>query len=137
MADFVISAPDAATFAAAAAAMGFADAQGNVITQGRIPGDTDSLASYFINIVGTVEQPTGATTTDANGNAVPVMAAVPGCWARLRINGDNPFARGLIAIPASLTVYSLVALPDGSAPFWSSDGVTKAPDYLSNIGDIS
>ena len=137
MADFVIEAPDAATFAAAAQAMGFADTQGTIITQGRIPGNPDPMASYFFNLVGVVEQPTGAMTTDGQGNTVPVMAAIAGHWSRLRINGDNPFTRGLIAVPSSLTVYALVTPADGSAAFWSADGVTPAPAYVATIGVIA
>jgi hypothetical protein len=117
MADFVISAPDAATFVAAAAAMGFSDGQGGIIAQGRIPGDSDPLASYFFNFVGAIP--------DASG-----------VWSRLRINGDNPFTRGLIVIPASLIVYSLVTSPDGSAAFWAADG-TPAPEFVANVGVIA
>jgi hypothetical protein len=66
------------------------------------------------------------------------MAAVPGFWTRLRINGLNPVARGLMTIPATLTIYTLVTLADGSASYWSTDaGVTHAPTYLSNIGNIA
>ena len=138
MADFILCAPNEAALVAAAVAMGFADALGNIITQGRIPGDSDPHASYFLNVVGEVEQPTGETTTDAQGNSVPVMAVVPGWWARIRVNGLNPFASGLIAIPPSLTVYALVTLPDGSPTYWSADGgVTPAPDYVAGIGVIA
>jgi hypothetical protein len=60
-----------------------------------------------------------------------------GYWARLRINGNNPFASGLLTIPPTPTVYSLVTPTDGSALFWSSDGVTPAPGYVVGAGVIA
>jgi hypothetical protein len=120
--DFVINSTDAPTLQAAAQAMGFWSTQansgaGDFIRQGHIPGDADPLSSYFLNIVG----------------AVP---GVPGYWTRLRINGSNPFAAGLLTIPPTLTVYSLVEPADGSSSFWSSDGVTPAP-AVASIGVIA
>ena len=138
MSDFIIESPDAPTLQAAAVTLGFWNATtGSFITQGHIPGDPDPLSSFFLNVVGTVYEPTGATTTDSFGNTVPVMAAIPGVWARLRINGSNPFTAGLLTIPSTLTVYQLVTPTDGSAPFWSSDGVTAAPAYVGSIGVIA
>ena len=138
MSDFIISSPDAPTLQAAAVTLGFWNATtGSFITQGHIPSDPDPLSSFFLNIVGTVYEPTGATTTDSFNNVVPVMAAIPGVWARLRINGSNVFQTGVLQIPTTLTIYNLVTPTDGSAPFWSSDGVTPAPSYVGYIGVIA
>jgi hypothetical protein len=107
MSDFVIDSTDLPTLQAAAVAMGFwSAAASGFITQGPIPGDPNPMASYFLNIVGVVYVE-GVTQ--------------PGCWSRLRINGDNPFASGLIAIPGTLTVYPPVK--------YLSDGVTIDPSY--------
>ena len=67
---------------------------------------------------------------------VPRMSDL--AYVNSRVNGLNPFASGLIAIPPSLTVYALVTLPDGSPSYWSADGgVTPAPDYVAGIGVIA
>jgi len=122
--DFVIQSPDLATLQADAQSMGFYDAtSGEFLTQGRIPGDDDPYSSYFLNIVGTVTDTTGA--------------AQPGIWGRLRINGSNPFASGLLTTPASLTVYALVTPSNGGAPFWASDGATPAPAFVAAVGVIA
>ena len=42
------------------------------------------LVEGDIAIIGTISEPTGATTTDEEGNEVPVFAAVPGYHANLR-----------------------------------------------------
>lgn len=142
MSDFLVDSTDLPTLIAAATAMGFyhaasAGVTAGFVAQGRIPGDPDPHASFFLNVVGQHFEPTGATTTDGMGNTVPVMAAVPGYWARLRINGLDPIARGLMTVPATLTVYKLVTPLDGSAAYWSSDGVTPGQAYLNNIGNIA
>ena len=142
MSDFLIDSTDLQTLIAAATTMGFyhaakAGVAAGFIAQGPIPGDPDPHASFFLNVVGQHFEPTGATTTDAQGNVVPVMAAVPGFWVRLRLNGLNPVDRGLLTVPPTLTVYKLVTPGDGSASFWSSDGTTHAPAYLANIGVIA
>ena len=119
MVDFVVSAVDLPTLQDAAQALGFWDATNNAfVAQGRIPGDDDPLSSYFLNIVGGIPD-------------------APGYWARLRLNGSNPFASGLLSIPSSLTVYSLVQHADGSAAFWTADGVTPAPIYVGGVGVIA
>ena len=117
MVDFVINSGDLATLRSAAQSSGFWSGDA-IATQGRIPGDNDPNASYFLNIVGEV-------------------ADAPGVWARLRINGLNPFTSGILTIPPTLTVYSLMTPTDGSPPFWTSDGVTPAPAYVANIGVIA
>jgi len=119
MSEFIINAADAPTLDTLAQGMGFWDSANNqIVTQGPVPGDTNPMASYFLNIVGLIPQ-------------------APGYWARLRINGLNPFASGLLAIPTGITIYSLVQPTDGSAPLWSVDGVTPAPDYVAGIGVIA
>ena len=142
MSDFLIDSTDLPTLIAAAALMGFyraakAGVAAGFIAQGQIPGDPDPHASFFLNVVGQHFEPTGVTTTDAQGNVVPVMAAVPGFWTRIRINGLNPIERGLLTVPPTLTVYRLTVPQDGSASFWSCDGITHGPDYLARIGCIA
>jgi hypothetical protein len=114
--DFVIDSTDAPTLQALAQAMGFWDAAANsgagaFKTQGPILGDPNPQASYFLNVVGTV-------------------AGQPGYWSRLRINGLNPFASGLLTVPVGLTVYP----PEK----FLADGVTLDPNYTQPaIGDIA
>ena len=112
MTDFVVQAPDALTLQALAQSMDFWDAtSGTFITQGPVPGDPNPQASYFLNVVGTV-------------------AGQPGYWSRLRINGLNPFASGLLTVPVGLTVYP----PEK----FLADGVTLYPNYTQPaIGDIA
>ena len=103
MADFVIQAPDAPTLQALAQGMGFWDATNSTfITQGPAPGDPNPQASYFLNVVGVVDGQTGY-------------------WARLRINGLNPFASGLLAVPAGITIYPEME--------YEADGVTPVAGY--------
>lgn len=116
MTDFVINSTDAPTLQALAEAMGFWNAAANggagaFITQGPVPGDPNPQASYFLNVVGAVDGQTGY-------------------WARLRINGLNPFASGLLAIPANVTIYPPVK--------FLADGVTPDPTYTQPaIGEIA
>ena len=112
MTDFVIDSTDAPTLQALAQGMGFWDAtNGSFITQGSVPGDPNPQASYFLNVVGAV-------------------AGQPGYWSRLRINGLNPFASGLLAVPTGVTIYLPVK--------FLVDGVTPDPDYTQPaIGEIA
>jgi len=99
MADYVIQAPDAATLQALAQSMGFWNAaNGAFVTQGPLPGDPNPQASYFLNVVG----------------AVPGQS---GYWARLRINGLNPFASGALAVPPGLTIYPPTGDPSQPADY--------------------
>ena len=87
MIELIFSAPDLTTLANAAVAMGYYDPVSKTITAA---GSIATGGSYFLNLGDgkkgiTVYQPTGATTTDAFGNTVPVMAALPGIWGRLQI----------------------------------------------------
>jgi hypothetical protein len=87
MTDYVIQAPDAATLQTLAQSLGFWDAAASTfVAQGPIPGDPNPQASYFLNVVGSI-------------------AGQAGYWARLRLNGLNPFASGLLTIPAGITIY--------------------------------
>lgn len=129
MVEIVFHAPDIPTLAAAAAQMGFWDAENQtILDDGNIPGG----GSWFYNFVGPVSVPTGATTTDANGNTVPVMQDLTGVYGRLRHNGDPQW---LPTLPANsgITLYTYSADLGG----WSADGVTLAPDYIKDIGVIA
>ncbi len=133
--DIVFNAPDYATLLADAQRLGFArtgrDGTAQIATTGPVTGG----GSYFLNYVGEVQQPTGATTTDARGNIVPVMAPLPGVWGRLRVNGDTAHVP---TFSATITQYHYVAgTRDAPGVGWTADGVTPAPDYVGTIGIIS
>jgi hypothetical protein len=107
--DFVINSTDAPTLQALAEAMGFWNAAANGGAGAFITPNPQ--ASYFLNVVGAVDGQTGY-------------------WARLRINGLNPFASGLLAIPANVTIYPPVK--------FLADGVTPDPTYTQPaIGEIA
>jgi hypothetical protein len=130
--EVIFNAPDLATLIAAATQMGYVslDAQGHPhITA---TGNIATGGAYFLNMVGTVYQPTGATTTDSFGNVVPVMAALPGIWGRLRHNGD-PAAMPQLPANSGITLYRYSATLGG----WTADGTTLAPAYVANIGVIA
>jgi hypothetical protein len=131
--DIIANAPSNAALAAAGAAMGFWDAQNQqVIIAGPIPGG----GSWFYNYVGTVYVQSGETVTDAQGNATPVMVALPGVWVRVRHNGDPQW---LPQVPADsgITLYRQLPIGENGALVWTSDGVTPAPDYINDIGQIA
>ena len=99
--------------------------------------------SYFANVVGTVYQPTGATTTDQFGNTVAVMAALPDKYLRLRHNGeqavlDSKMGPAILTQAAALGVkiYRLLRTSQTDAGCWSSDGATCGPDYIATVGLI-
>jgi hypothetical protein len=119
MSEFIINSTDAPTLDALAQGMGFWSATSDrIATQGPIPGDPNPMASYFLNIIGAIPD-------------------APGYWCRLRINGTSPFADGLLAIPTGIMIYAPVEPADGSASFWSADGVTPAPSFVAGIGVIA
>jgi hypothetical protein len=124
--DVVFNAPDMATLQADAARLGFVDDQGNIIVNGPAAGG----GGYFLNIVGTIYQPTGDTTTDLYGNPVPVMAAEPGIWGRLRLNGDSA---DMPSFSSSITQYIYSPAVGG----WTSDGVTLAPSWVGDVALIA
>lgn len=130
MIEIIGNAPDWQTFAKAAAATGQTDARGHPLTGSPLANG----GSWFYNAVGVVYQPTGATTTDAFGNTVPVLAALPGVWVRLRVNGDAPDLPSMIAVwkANGITVYQR-----GATLGWTSDGVNAAPAYVDTIGVIA
>ena len=134
--ELIATATDWATFAKAASATGFADANGVPKQTGPLTGAVG--ASWFYNAVGTVYEPTGATTTDAFGNTVPVMAALPGVWVRVRFNGLAPDLPTLIATWKSMgiTIYQNLPLGPSVALCWSSDGSACGPSYIGDIGVI-
>lgn len=129
MVELIFQSSDLATLANAAAAMGYYDSKNKTITAA---GSIATGGAYFLNIVGTVYQPTGATTTDAFGNTVPVMAALPGIWGRLRHNGD-PAAMPQLPANSGITLYRYSPTLGG----WTADGTTLAPDYVATIGVIA
>jgi hypothetical protein len=129
--ELLANAPSIEAFAAAAQATGYV-VEGTIQTSGGWQGQ---VGSWFLNYVGTVYAPTGKTILDAEGNPVPEMAARPGVWARLRINGipDANFANFLAQVAAhGITVFRQI--PDGEGTCWSADGVTCAADQT--IGQI-
>lgn len=117
MSDWVISSVDQATMHGWAQAMGFW-ANGAPVWQGDLP---DASGQYFLNEVGITYATTGNMVDDGMGNHVPEIAAQPGWWARLRLNGNDPFAAGLLDIPEGVTVYPPVK--------YLADGVTIDPNY--------
>lgn len=102
------------------------DAEGNVtiITNGSLGG----TGGWFLNIVGTVYEP---VTPPANPED-PWPAPVPreGYWGRLRLNGDTS---GVPPFDPSITQYVYNAELGG----WTDDGVTLAPDWVGDIGQIA
>lgn len=98
-----------------------------IVTTGNITGGGD----YFLNHVGVVYVPTGSYTT-VNGVSQPVMAALTGEWGRLRLNGNTAF---LSTIPANsgITIYQY----SSNLNSWTSDGVTKANNYIGTIALIA
>lgn len=60
-------------------------------------GDLVPIEGITLDVIGPWFSDTGQTTTDAAGNAVPVMAQVPGWFF-------NVYAQAEIAWPASVTI---------------------------------
>ena len=134
MVDLIANAPDWTIFAKAAQSTGFADAKGSPLLDGSIT----SGGSWFYNAVGMVYQPTGAVQTNDIGGTSPVMVALPGEWVRVRFNGDVSVQLPILVAAwraSGITIYQKVTLAQSS--FWSSDGVTPAPEYVDGIGVIS
>jgi hypothetical protein len=117
-ADYVLKSPDRASFMQAAYGLGYAtaDKDGNLTL---VPtGISADGGNYFINEVGVVYEPAGATTTDAMGNKVPTMAPIPGYWVRIRVNNGRP----LPDVPQGFELFPPVR--------YLADGVTIDPDYV-------
>ena len=138
MTDFILDLGSATNATAAFKSLGFWDAQANApITQGVLGA---GATQFFMVVDGIVSQPTGQMTTEPmTGQQVPVMAPVPGYWARLRILGANPFQTGALTPPASVMIYSQVDIGTPTAPdvIWTSDGTTPAPACVGSVGVIA
>lgn len=120
MTDYVLKSPDEASFMQAAYALGYATADKDGKLTLVPTGVTQDGGNYFINMVGTVYEPTGATVKGGiDGQTdVPVMAAIPGHWSRIRVNNGRPIP----AVPPGFTLYPPVK--------YLADGVTPDPDYV-------
>lgn len=138
MTDYVYHVDTVATLEEIAQAMGFAGEDGRAIYAGPVAGG----GSYFMTEPQTVYLPTGNTIPGPIGD-VPEMAAEPGFWGRLRINGASDFIDGLRAVVAAqgalLDIYEYHPGPDRETPGigWSVDGVTPAPEWVSNVAVIA
>lgn len=117
MTDYVLKSPDAASFLQAASALGYATAD-KAGTLTLIPtGVTQDGGNYFINVVGVVYAPTGATVDGPMGKE-PVMAVVPGHWSRIRVNNGRPLPN----VPPGFELFPPVK--------YLADGVTPDPAYV-------
>jgi hypothetical protein len=129
MADYVLKLDTLAKVQTTCTALGIwkpaVAASGDQPAQPAAPIQTGVLTkkheNYFFNYVGVVYEPTGATTTDAMGNDVPTMAAIPGYWVRVRYNGTVPAAL-LANPPTGITIYPPLK--------YLADGITPDPDYV-------
>lgn len=138
MTEAVYNVDAVSTLNSLAQTMGFWDAATQSIrATGPVAGSPDG--EYFINHIGVVYQPTGATTTTSYGATIRAMAPLSGEWGRLRINGTSTFIQSLKTVVtqthANITIYELVQSSGGA--FWSSDGVNPAPAYVASIGVIA
>lgn len=129
MAEVIFNAPTIASLVSAATKMGFWDAKAKQVIQ---TGPIQGGGAWFYNYVGTVYTPTGATTKDEFGNDVPVMAAQPGLWGRVRHNGDPAYMPQLPA-NSGITLYTYSESLGG----WTADGVTLAPEWVANVAVIA
>jgi hypothetical protein len=117
MADYVLKSPSEEAFMQAAYALGYctADEDGKLSL---IPtGVTSDAGNYFVNIVGSVYEPTGETTEGPMGPQ-RVMAAIPGYWVRIRVNNGGEIP----AVPEGFTLYPPVK--------YLEDRQTVDPDYV-------
>jgi hypothetical protein len=135
--EMVFQSPDFATLEADALRLGFTDEDGKILTNGA----TADGGGWFLNLVGTVYQPTGNMVKDALGNMVPEMAPIDGYWGRLRVNGgaENlpPFDPSIIKYHWSPDVGPVNPETEKPSGGWTSDGVTLAPDFVANVGVIA
>ena len=69
-------------------------------------------ADYAIDVVGTIQEPTGVMLTDADGNEYPEMATLDGWHINIRLSGDNKRAD----VEALDTVYGVV--PNSPSRVW-------------------
>lgn len=108
MIDVEICAPDRDAMIAAAKLIGAWDEEGNTF---RTDGITPSGIVYAMNFYGTKTVPTGETTTDADGNTVPVMRTEPGFYAIGRWMSEEPYPA-----PPGVTISPL---PEDSPVKWA------------------
>ncbi|MDB5597385.1 MAG: hypothetical protein JWM36_4346 [Hyphomicrobiales bacterium] len=115
--DYVLRSPDGPSFLLAAESLGYVqrDAKGTnptLITQ----GITQDGGNYFINVVGTVSEPTGKTLTGPMGS-YPETAPIPGYWVRIRVNNG----RLIPGVPVGFELFEPVR--------YLADGVTVDKSY--------
>ena len=134
--ELVINYPSDQALATLSQALGYWDPVNRTVTAN---GGIVTGGSYFFNAVGTVSEPTGATTTDGQGNTVPVMASLPGKWARLRHNGDPAILNAQMT-PATIAAAAQLGISiyqnSPTLGCWTADGATCAPDYIGTIALI-
>jgi len=81
----------------------------------QVEGDPYLVAhtpDYAIDVVGTIQEPTGVMLTDADGNEYPEMATLDGWHINIRLSGDNKRAD----VEALDTVYGVV--PNSPSRVW-------------------
>jgi hypothetical protein len=128
MQEIVFKAPDADYLAQEAARLGFADADGNIITNGTF----ESGGGWFLNIVGTVYEPIVGPIDPDNP---PPTVARPGYWGRLRLNGqpDN-----MPSFSDQIAQYVFqVGDMDTSGKWMDAATGDDAPNWVSTIGVIA
>jgi hypothetical protein len=143
MSEHVYQVDTFATLVTLAKTLGFSgvDSQGKDYV--KFNGAIVSGGSYFLNHIGKVYRPTGNMVAGFRGTQVPEVAALPGEWGRLRLNGDTNFMVGLkqaiAALNASMTIY--IHIPGanfGDPGTWViEDTTTPAPSYVPSIGVIA
>lgn len=119
MIELVFQSPDMATLQADAEALGFVDADGNILTNGSTPDG----GGWFLNVVGTVYEPI-VGPIDIDNPPTPV--ARPGIWGRLRLNGGSenlpPFSDSITKYGYEPTAAKWVNIATGAdAPVWIAD----------------
>lgn len=127
MTDIVFRSPDYETILADAERLGFTyvDAQGN--TQIQVNGSLGGTGGYFLNLVGDVYEPIVGPINPENP---PTPVKRDGYFGRLRLNGDTS---GVPPFDPSITQY----VYDAELGGWTDDGVTVAPDWVGDIGQIA
>lgn len=122
--ELVFNSPDMATLQADAVALGFVDADGNILTNGSTPDG----GGWFLNVVGTVYEPI-VGPIDIDNPPTPV--ARPGIWGRLRLNGGS---ENMPPFSDSITKYGY----DPTADKWVNTATgADAPEWVANVGVIA
>lgn len=128
MIELVFNSPDMATLQADAVALGFVDADGNILTNGSTPDG----GGWFLNVVGTVYEPI-VGPIDIDNPPTPV--ARPGIWGRLRLNGGS---ENLPPFSDSITKYGYVAGDMDTPGKWVNIATgADAPVWVADIGVIA